>query len=102
VPTRSELGATIAQVATAPAYAWTSTCNEVRVAQPRNVASRTWSGVRKLFGKPPTAQRVETRCDGHFALKLDGRGTVARVQEEATPETAVVLIREMAEHEPHQ
>ena len=96
VPTRAELGATIAHVATAPAYAWTSTCNEVRVAQPRNVASRTWSGVRRLFGKPPTAQRVETRCDGHFALKLDGRGAEASVLSQATPKTAVVLVRQMA------
>jgi serine/threonine-protein kinase PpkA len=100
VPTRAELGATIAHVETAPAYAWTSTCNEVRVAQPRSVAKRTWSGVRKLFGKPPTAQRVETRCDGHFALKLDGRGTEASVQSQATPRTTVVLVRDMARNEP--
>lgn len=50
VPTRAELSAVISNVEIAPVYAWTSTCNEVRVAQPRNVASRTWSGVRKIFG----------------------------------------------------
>ena len=96
VPTRAELGATISHVEIAPAYAWTNTCNEVRVAQPRNAASRTWSSVRKIFGKQPTTKRVETRCDGHFTIKLDGRGTEVRVQSQASPETSLVLVREMA------
>jgi len=96
VPTRAELGATISHVKIAPAYAWTTTCNEVRVAQARNAAARTWSSVRKIFGKPPTAQRVETRCEGHFTVKLDGHGTEVRVQGQASPETSVVLVREMA------
>jgi len=101
VPTRAELGATISRVEIAPAYAWTSNCNEVRVVQPRNVASRTWSGVRKIFGKAPTVQRVETHCDGHFSVKLDGNGTDVRVQDKATPQTTLVLVREMAGNERH-
>lgn len=96
VPTRAELGETISHIAIAPAYGWTSNCNEVRVAQPRNVASRTWSGVRKIFGKSATAKRVETRCEGNFTVKLDGRGAEVRVFDKATPETSVVLVREMA------
>ena len=99
VPTRAELGTTISHVGIAPVYAWTNTCNEVRVAQPRNAASRTWSNVRKIFGKQPTAKRVETRCDGHFTIKLDGRGAEVRVQGKASPETSIVLVREMARDE---
>ena len=95
VPTREELAATITQVAPAPAFAWTTTCNEVQVALPRGAAARTWSGVRKVFGKAPTAPKYETRCDGNYALKLDGAGLKARVQGPATPETAVVLVRDM-------
>lgn len=102
VPTRAELGATISHVEISPAYAWTTTCNEVRevhTVQPRNAASRTWSNVRKIFGKQPATQRIETRCEGHFTLKLDGRGDEARVQIQASPETSVVLVREMATNE---
>ena len=99
VPTRAELGATISRIDIAPAYAWTNTCNEVRITHARNAASRTWSNVRKIFGKQPTAKRVETRCDGHFTLKLDGRGTDVRVQAKASPETLIVLVREMARNE---
>lgn len=103
VPTRAELGAIISRVEIAPVYAWSNTCNEVRevrVAQARNAASRTWSNVRKIFGKQPTAQRVQTRCEGHFIVKLDGRGNQARAEDKPSPETAVVLIREMARNEP--
>lgn len=99
VPTRTELGAVISQVKIAPVYAWTTACNEVRTTQPRNAASRTWSSVRKIFGKTPTTQRVTTSCDGHFTLKLDGRGSDIRVQDQATPATSVVLVREMAGNE---
>jgi hypothetical protein len=96
VPTRTELAAGIAQVASAPAYAWTSSCNEVRVARPSNVAKRSWARVRKVFGKPKPVQ-YDLRCDGHFTLKLDGRGSTAKAQDRATPETVVVLVREVAE-----
>jgi hypothetical protein len=104
VPTRAELAAALAYVETAPAQAWTSTCNEVRVARPRDVAARIGSGVRRLFGKPATAPRYDTRCDGHFALKLDGHGTAASVPGQATPETVIVLVREMDGDEagPHE
>lgn len=93
VPTREELGAIIAHVGIAPGYAWTSTCNEVRVARPRDAASRTWSGVRKLFGRRPT-QQGETRCDGHYLLKLDGGAAESMVLGPANEETMVVLVRE--------
>ncbi len=99
VPTRTELAAVISQVTIAPAYAWTNTCNEVRTTQARNAAARTWSSVRKIFGKAPTAQQVKISCDGHFTLKLDGRGANIRVQDKATPETAVVLVREITGNE---
>jgi hypothetical protein len=95
VPTREELVAAMAHVDQAPAQAWTSTCNEVRVAQARNAASRTWSGVRKLFGKAPTAPRVEVHCDGHVTVKLDGQGGAGAVQAEPAANTVVVLVREM-------
>ncbi len=99
VPTRTELGAVISQVKTAPIYAWTTACNEVRTTQARSTASRTWSSVRKIFGKAPTARRVTTSCEGHLTLKLDGRGNDTRVQVQSSPETVVVLIREMTKNE---
>ena len=94
VPTRTELGASITQLATTSAYAWTSTCNEVRVARPRNVGQRSWAGVRKLFGKPKPRQ-YDTRCDGYYTLKLDGRGKAAKAQGQASPSTVVVLVRDL-------
>jgi hypothetical protein len=97
VPTRTELEASIAQVVTARAYAWTSSCNEVRVARPSgNVAKRSWARIRKAVGKPKPVQ-YDIRCDGHFTLKLDGHGGTAKAQERATPETVVVLVREVSE-----
>jgi hypothetical protein len=94
VPTRNELNASIAQVVRSPASAWTSTCHEVRVARPANAAKRGWARVRKAFGKPkPVAYDI--RCDGHYALKLDGRGDTAKAYGAAAPETVVVLVREI-------
>jgi serine/threonine-protein kinase PpkA len=95
VPSREELAAAIAHVEVAPAYALTTTCNQVRVARPRNVGTRIRSGVRELFGRRPEAQATDSRCAGHFALKLDGHGGDARVQGPPTPETTVVLVRDM-------
>jgi hypothetical protein len=96
VPTRAELDAAVEYVPPAPAQAWTSTCNEVRVARPRDAASRAWSGVRRIFNKSPTAQRYDVRCDGHFVVTLDGHGGEVGVQEQASAKTVVVLVREMA------
>jgi len=94
VPSRTELAGAIARVAPAPAHAWTSTCREVRVARPRNVAQRSWSRVRKWVGKPKPVQ-YDVRCDGHYALKLDGGdGTSATAYEQASSQTVVVLARE--------
>jgi hypothetical protein len=94
VPSRAELEASIARVAHVPAYAWTGSCNEVRVAVSRNAAQRGWSRLRRWVGKPRPAQ-YEVRCDGHYALKLDGHGSVARAQQSATPESVVVLVRDV-------
>jgi hypothetical protein len=94
VPTRTELDATIAQVARVPAYAWTGTCNEVRVARSANVAKRSWARVRKVFGKPKPVE-YDIRCDGHFALKLDGHGESAKVERDGSPATVLVLVRDV-------
>jgi hypothetical protein len=94
VPTRAELDPMLAHVARVPAYAWSSTCHDVRVARPANAAKRGWARVRKAFGKPkPVA--YDLRCDGHYALKLDGRGDAAKAYRAAAPETVVVLVREL-------
>jgi len=100
VPTRTELGAVMASVESAPAYAWSNTCNDVRVELPRKAGSRAWSGVKKLFGKKPPPPKYETRCEGHVTLKLDGHGDEVRAREQATPETTVVLVREVKKDEP--
>jgi hypothetical protein len=94
VPTRAQLEASLAQVAAAPVHAWTSTCNEVRVARPENVARRSWARVRKWVGKPKPVQ-YDLRCEGHFTLKLDHRGAAADVRSRAAPDTVVVLVREI-------
>jgi formylglycine-generating enzyme required for sulfatase activity len=93
VPSRAELDASMAQVVRANAYAWTSTCNEVRVYHSRNAAQRGWARVRKAFGKPKPVT-YELRCDGNYTLKLDGKGEVAEARESASPDTVVVLVRE--------
>jgi hypothetical protein len=93
VPTRTELESSIAQIRAAPAYAWSSTCREVRVARPRNAAQRSWSRVRKWVGKPKPVQ-YDIRCEGHYALKLDGAGATAKAYEHANAQTVVVLVRE--------
>ena len=93
VPTRSELDASLPQVARANVYAWTDSCNEVRVARSRNAAQRGWAKVRKAFGKPKPVQ-YDVRCDGHFALKLDGEGKDAKALENSAPDTVVVLVRD--------
>jgi hypothetical protein len=94
VPTRAELGASLARVAAAPANAWTSTCNEVRVARPENVARRSWERVRKWVGKPKPVH-YDLRCEGHFTLKLDHRNATAEVRSRPAPDTVVVLVREI-------
>jgi hypothetical protein len=94
VPSRGELDSSIAHVATSSGYAWTDTCNEVRVARSRNAAQRGWAKVRKAFGKPKPVQ-YDVRCDGHFTLKLDGKGEIAKAQGSSAPETVVVLVRDM-------
>jgi serine/threonine protein kinase len=99
LPTRAELGAAMPQVSKAPAYAWTSTCNEVSVVIPRKAGSRAWSRVKKVFGGKPTPRRVETRCEGNFALKLDGKGGLARARSKSAPDSVVVLVRELAQGE---
>ena len=93
LPTRSELDAGMAQVARVDAHAWTSTCNEVRVAKDRNAAQRGWAKVRKAFGKPKPVEYY-TRCEGNFTLKLDGKGDTAKAREAASPDTVLVLVRE--------
>jgi hypothetical protein len=60
------------------------------------VAKRSWARIRKAVGKPKPVQ-YDIRCDGHFTLKLDGHGGTAKAQERATPETVVVLVREVSE-----
>ena len=94
VPSRSELDASIAQVVRSNAYAWTGTCNEVRTPKDRNAAQRGWAKVRKAFGKPKPVQ-YDVRCEGNFTLKLDGKGDVVRARESATPETVILLVRDL-------
>jgi len=94
VPTRGELGESIAQVARSNAYAWTGTCNEVRVARQTNAAQRGWARVRRAFGKPKPVQ-YDLRCEGYYTLKLDGRGEVAKAHEAAAPETVIVLVSDL-------
>jgi hypothetical protein len=84
----------MAQVVRMNAYAWTSTCREVRIAHRGNVAQRSWSRIRKAVGKPKAVQ-YEVRCDGHFALKLDGTGKTAEARERAFADQVVVLVREL-------
>jgi len=95
VPSRPELQESMAQVAHMNAYAWTGTCNEVRVARSRNVAQRGWAKVRKAFGKPKPVE-YDIRCEGNFALKLDGHGDVANARNRTSADTVVVLVREPA------
>jgi hypothetical protein len=94
VPTRTELGASVGHVAKASAYAWTDTCHEVRIAQQRNVAQRSWSRLRRLVGKPKPVP-YETRCEGHFGVKLDAQGHATEIQTQATAKTVAVLVREL-------
>jgi formylglycine-generating enzyme required for sulfatase activity len=94
VPSRSELDASIAQVARLDAYAWTGTCHEVRVAKSRNAAQRGWAKVRKAFGKPKPVQ-YDVRCEGDYTLKLDGKGDTAVPRDGATSDTVVVLVRDL-------
>jgi len=93
VPSRSELDEGMAHVAHLDAYAWTGTCNEVRVARSRNAAQRGWAKVRKAFGKPKPVE-YDLRCEGNYTLKLDGKGDVAKPREGSSPDTLVVLLRE--------
>jgi hypothetical protein len=94
VPSRGELDSSIGHVARSSGYAWTDTCNQVRVARSRNAAQRGWAKVRKAFGKPKPVE-YDVRCDGHFTLKLDGKGGSAKAQQGSGPETVVVLVRDM-------
>jgi len=94
VPSRSELDASLSRVARLKAYAWTSTCREVRIAHRGNVAQRSWSRIRKVVGKPRAAQ-YELRCDGNFALKLDGEGKTAEARSGAMADSVVVLVRDV-------
>lgn len=96
VPTRRELASVIAHVEPAPLHAWTRTCNEVTTTITPNVAKRAWGGIRSVFGGERAQARIERRCDGHLALPLDGRGSVARAFEDASAQTTVVLLREVA------
>jgi hypothetical protein len=94
VPSRSELDASMPQVVRMNAFAWTSTCKEVRIAHRGNVAQRGWSRIRKAVGKPKAVQ-YEVRCDGNFALKLDGEGKNAEARERAFADQVVVLVRDV-------
>jgi hypothetical protein len=95
VPTRAELEPSMAQVVRMNAYAWTSTCREVRIARRGNVAQRSWSRIRKAVGKPKAVQ-YEVRCDGHFSLKLDGEGKTAQARERAFADQVVLLVRDVS------
>jgi hypothetical protein len=94
VPTRTELHDSIAQVARSDAHAWTGTCNEVRIARRGNAAQRGWAKIRKAVGKPKAVE-YDVRCEGNFTLKLDGKGNVAKAREGATPDTVIVLVRDL-------
>jgi hypothetical protein len=99
VPTRTELAASMAQVARLKAYAWTTTCREVRVARRGNVAQRSWSRLRKVVGKPRAVQ-YDLRCDGNYTLRLDGEGKTAEARERAFADSVVVLVREISDRRP--
>ena len=99
VPTRAELAAGMAQVARMKAYAWTSTCHEVRVARRGNVAQRSWSRIRKVVGKPRAVQ-YDVRCDGNYMLRLDGQGKSAVARERAFADSLVVLVRDLRAKRP--
>jgi hypothetical protein len=94
VPTRNELEASVSQVARLNALAWTSTCREVRVARRGNVAQRSWSRIRKAVGKPKAVE-FDVRCDGNYALKLDGDGKHAEARERAFADSVIVLVRDL-------
>jgi len=94
VPTRTELLDSVAQVARSSAYAWTGTCNEVRTARRGNAAQRGWAKLRKAVGKPKAVQ-YDVRCEGNYTLLLDGKGEQVHAREAATPETVIVLVRDL-------
>jgi hypothetical protein len=94
VPSRSELDASIAQVARSSAYAWTDTCHEVRTARRGNAAQRGWAKLRKAVGKPKAVQ-YDVRCEGNYTVKLDGVGKTAVAREGATPDSVILLVRDL-------
>jgi formylglycine-generating enzyme required for sulfatase activity len=94
LPTRAELQDAVPRLASVPARAWTSTCQERRVTQQQNVARRAWSGVRQVFGRDRLRGRTTVQCAGHFAVALDGKGNDAVALERAGPDTVVVLVRD--------
>jgi hypothetical protein len=56
---------------------------------------RVWGSVRSVFCGRNTGASVERRCDGHFALSLDGQGRTTRAFDAAGPSTTAVLLREV-------
>lgn len=94
LPTRAELQRAVPRLASVPARAWTSTCEERRVTQQQNVARRAWSGVRQVFGRDRLRGRTTVHCVGNYAIALDGSGKDAVALERAGPDTVVVLVRE--------
>lgn len=99
LPDRKELAALIGHVANAPAWAWTATCNEVRHVTQPNLGQRAIGRVRQLFGGKRAQAKVETQCEGHIALSLDGRGAAKSAQGRA-PDSVVVLLRELPKPTP--
>lgn len=94
LPTKAELASAAPQLDVVAARAWTTTCEERRVAQPQNVARRAWSGVRQAFGRDRLRARTSVQCIGNVAVALDGRGGDARALDRAAPDTVFVLVRE--------
>jgi serine/threonine-protein kinase PpkA len=95
LPTRRELESVMSHVATAPLHAWTTTCNAITTTTRPAVPRRVWGGVKSMFGGRSTEAGVERRCEGHFALPLDGQGRTARAFEGPGPSTTAVLLREV-------
>nr|WP_225444770.1 serine/threonine-protein kinase [Pseudomarimonas arenosa] len=94
LPDRQELAALIGNVASAKAWAWTSSCNEVRHVTPPNVGQRAVGKLRQLFGGKGAQPKVETKCEGHIALSLNGSGASKPIAT-AGADTVLVLLREM-------
>jgi serine/threonine protein kinase len=56
---------------------------------------RVWGSVRSVFCGRNTGASIERRCDGRFALSLDGQGRTTRAFDAAGPSTTAVLLREV-------